>query len=432
MIPRTYSVPYGEGEITFSLPEGFTEPWVAEHGASPPVADIESGIQSALQSPIGCPALRRLASSGDRVCIVVTDMTRPCPDHLLVPPMLDELRASGVADDDITFLIGVGMHRASTAEEKSAKLGAEVVGRYTVLDSDPLDRRRLVDLGMTSHGVPAVVNKEACQADLLIATGIVEPHLYAGYSGGRKTVGIGAAGERTIEVTHGAQMLDHPGTRLGRIEGNPFHQAVTEIAKKAGLRFILNVALDEVGKVVALEAGEPEVAFQRLVETARTLCEKLIPRRFDVVIGGVGYPKDINLYQASRAATYLFFAPQPVVKRGGTMIIPARCQEGVGEGLGERRFYEMMKRASVGEILEDARSHGYPAGAQRAFVMAKVLQECEVIIVGSEFPQLVREMQMIPAADMGEAFEFVEQKHGRGADVLIVPHALRTLPVVTA
>lgn len=433
MTRRVYSVPYGKREITFSLPEAFKPAVVVEHEPMPPLRDVQASIRSVLENPIGCPGLRKLANPGDKVCIVVTDMTRPCPDHLLVPPLLEELSATGVDDRDIIFLVGVGMHRASSAKEKVAKLGAEIVRRYLVLDSDPLDGQKLVDLGITGNGVPAVVNKEACEADLLIATGIVEPHLYAGYSGGRKTVAIGAAGERTIEVTHGPQMLDHPGTRLGRIEGNPFHQAVTEIARKAGLRFILNVVLDEEGSLVALEAGEPEAAFRRLVEIARTFYETEIPRQFDVVIGGVGYPKDINIYQTSRAPTYLFFAPQPIVKKGGTMVIPARCQEGVGQGLGERRFYEIMKWSSdATEILEEARRHGYPAGGQRAFVMAKVLQESEVIIVGSEYPQLVREMKMIPAAEMGEALSFVEEKHGREGDILVVPHALHTLPVVKA
>ncbi len=431
MVRSKYSVPYGEGQITFSLPEGFKEAVVVEHETMPPLADVQASIHSALENPIACPPLRRLANPGDRVCIVVTDMTRPCPDHLLVPALLEELSAAGVGDVDVTFLVGVGMHRASTAEEKVAKLGAEVVRRYEVVDSDPLDGRKLVDLGVTGDGVPAVVNKEAYEADLLIATGIVEPHLYAGYSGGRKTVAIGAAGERTIEVTHGPEMLDHPGTRLGRIDRNPFHRAVTEIARKAGLRFILNVVLDEEGRVVALGAGEPEAAFRRLVHIARAFYETEIPRQFDVVIGGVGYPKDINLYQTSRAPTYLFFAPQPVVKRGGTMVIPARCQEGVGQGLGEQRFYEIMKwAADATEILEEARRCGYPAGGQRAFVMAKVLQECEVIIVGSEHPQLVRETKMIPAADMAEALVLVQEKHGAEADILIVPHALHSLPVV--
>jgi nickel-dependent lactate racemase len=433
MAHRAYSVPYGKGEITFSLPERFGEAVMVEHEPMTPLKDVQASIRRALENPVGCAALRKLASPGDQVCIVVTDMTRPCPDHLLVPPLLAELGAAGVDDRDITFLIGVGMHRASTAEEKEAKLGVEIVGRYRVLDSDPLDGRRLVDLGTIEGGVPAVVNREACQATLLVATGIVEPHLYAGYSGGRKTVAIGAAGERTIEVTHGPEMLDHPGTRLGSIEGNPFHQAVTEIARKAGLGFILNAVLDEAGRVVALRAGEPEEAFRQLVEMARALYETEIPRQFDVVIGGVGYPKDINLYQTSRAATYLFFAPQSVVKRGGTMIIPASCPEGAGQGLGEQRFHEIMRRArDATEILEDARRRGYPAGGQRAFVLAKVLQDCDVVIVGSKYPQLVREIKMIPAETMGEALSFVEEKHGSEADILIVPQALHTLPMVRA
>jgi len=208
---------------------------------------------------------------------------------------------------------------------------------------------------------------------------------------------------------------------------------VTETARKAGLRFILNVILDEDARVVAVEAGEMEAAFERLVERARTFYEVEIPRQFDVVIGGVGYPKDINLYQASRAPTYLFFAPQPVVKKGGTMIIPARCDEGVGQGLGERRFHEIVRLArDATEIVKNARKHGYPAGGQRAFAMAKVLEQCEVVIVGSEHPQVVQEVKMIPAADMTDALRFVERKHGRDADILIVPHALHALPVVKA
>lgn len=428
-----YVVPYGKGEMGFSLPEGFREAVLAEHEPMPPLTGLQDRIRSALRNPVGCPALKELASAGDRVCITVTDMTRPCPDHLLVPPLLEALHAGGVRNEDILFLVGVGMHRASTPEEKVAKLGAEVVERYAVLDADPLDGQRLLDLGLTSDNIPAVVSREACEADLLIGTGLVEPHLYAGYSGGRKSVAIGVGGERTIEVTHGPQMLDQAGTRLGKIEGNPFHRAVTEIAAKAGLRFILNVVLDEAGKVVALAAGEPQETFQQLVEMARSFYEAPVSGQFDVIIGGVGYPKDVNLYQTSRAPTYLFLGPECVIRKGGTIIVPARCQEGVGQGLGERRFYEIMKHSSdATEILEDARRNGYPAGGQRAFVVAKVLQECDVVIVGSEHPELVRDTKMIPAADMGEALRFVEEKHGREADVLIVPHALHTLPVVKA
>lgn len=427
-----YRVPYGAGELAFELPMGFKDAMVVGHAKVSPLPDLRSRIHSVLRVPTGSPPLRELAGPEDTVCIVVTDVTRPCPDHLLVPPMLEELRLAGVPREKVTILVGVGMHRASTPGEKQSKLGSEVVANYRVYDSDPLDTSKLVDLGLTSNGIPAVVSRLACEADLLIATGVVEPHLYAGYSGGRKTVAIGAGGERTIEVTHGPSMLDHEGTRLGRVEGNPFHVAVTEIARKAGLRFIVNVVLDNSSGVVSVEAGEPEATFRRLVGAARNLYEATIPHQFDVVVGGAGHPKDANLYQASRVPTYLFFAPTPVVRQGGTIIMPAACPEGVGQGLGEKRFHEIMKYAATpSEVVESARRDGYPAGGQRAFVLARVLEYCEVVVVGCQDPELVREVKMTPARDMDEALRLVERKHGSDADVLIVPHALHTLPVVT-
>ena len=261
--------------------------------------------------------------------------------------MLAELEAAGVRDEDITLLCGIGLHRPSTLEEKIAKLGEAVVERYRVIDNEPLNPSALVDLGTTESGIPLSVHKAAYEADLLIATGIVEPHQYAGYSGGRKTLAVGAAGEAMIAYTHGPQMVDHPGTRLGRIEGNPFHEAVSEAARRAGLRFIVNVVQDDQKRVVHVGAGEPEATFQELVAFARTLYEVPVPQQYDVAVAGVGYPKDANLYQASRAASYLFFAPTPVVKPGGFFIIPAPC---------ERRRRRRRRRAALPE------SHA--AGAQ--------------------------------------------------------------------
>jgi len=289
----------------------------------------------------------------------------------------------------------------------------------------------LVDLGVTESGIPLSVHKLAYEADLLVATGIVEPHQYAGYSGGRKTLSVGAAGEAMIAYTHGPQMVDHPGTRLGKIEGNPFHEAITEAARRAGLRFIVNVVMDDEKRVVAVRAGEPGATFAELVRVARSIYEVPIPQQYDAVVGGVGFPKDANLYQTSRAASYLFFAPTPVVKPGGVFIIPARCEEGAGDGVGEQRFLHKMRSATdMPSLLAELRRTGYPPGAQRAFVMAKVLEQSDVIIVGSETPGIVREAKMIPAADMDEAFRIVAEKLGPNLEVLIVPHALLTLPIV--
>jgi nickel-dependent lactate racemase len=242
---------------------------------------------------------------------------------------------------------------------------------------------------------------------------------------------VGAAGEPLIAYSHGPAFLDDPNTRLGKIEGNPFHEAITEAALRAGLQFIVNVVLDGAYRVVYLEAGEPVAAHSKLVDQARNLYQVSIEQQYDVAIAGVGYPKDANLYQASRGPSYLFFAPTPVVRPGGYLIVPARCQEGAGEGVGEQRFLRAMHDApDVQYILDDARANGYPPGQQRAFVMAKVLEQNKIVVVGSEHPEVVSACKMIPASTMEEALSLAAADLGADLDVLVVPHALLTLPVV--
>ncbi len=430
-----YRVPFDRGELAFDLPPGWRGT-VIESNTVPPIGDVAVAVAEAVKNPINSLPLREMASPGDTVCIVFTDITRASPDYLLVPPVLAELEAAGVHDDDITLLCGVGLHRPSTPEEKVEKLGQQVVNRYRVVDHEPLNPDALVDLGTTESGIPLSVNKLAFEADLLVATGIVEPHQYAGYSGGRKTLAVGAAGEAMIAYTHGPHMLDHPGTRLGRIEGNPFHEAITEAARRAGLRFIVNAVQDDERQVVYVRAGEPEATFAELVAFARTLYEVPVPRQYDVAVAGAGYPKDINLYQASRAVSYLFSGPKPVVRSGGVFIVPAPCGEGAGDGVGEQRFLRAMQDApSVQHILDDARRHGYPPGQQRAFVMAKVLEQNEVIVVGADDPDLLRSAKFLTAPTMEEAFAMASEElggspSGRSIEALIVPHALLTLPMV--
>jgi nickel-dependent lactate racemase len=426
-----YTLPYSKTEITFDLLPDMKGKVI--HAKSMlPLADVPDEINKALLKPINSAPLREIAKKGDSVCIVFTDITRACPDHLLIPPILRELHKAGVRRRDITLLCGTGLHRPSTDEEKAAKLGSKVVENYRVVDNTPQDPANFVDLSRGGNEVPMSVNRIAYEADLLISTGIVEPHQYAGYSGGRKTLAIGAAGEGMIAYTHGPAMVDHPGTRLGIIEGNPFHDAIAESAKRAGLRFILNVVLDEEQRPVAIRGGEPEAAFAQLVAVAQKVYTVPVPHEYDVVIGGVGFPKDTNLYQASRAASYIFFAPTPVVKRGGVIITPARCDEGAGSGVGERRFYEELRSApNVSALLEKMRREGYQAGAQRAFIMAKVMEVNPVVIVGAEHPDVVKDTKMVPAKTMTEAFEFaVNHLRRPDFDVLIIPHALLTLPHV--
>jgi lactate racemase len=430
MTGKTYRIPYSKSSLEFSLPPGMhVSVAVSRHVKY--LQDVPHAIQEALAHPIGTLPLRELARYGGRVCIVFTDSTRASPDHLLVPALLNELQEAGIRDKDITLLCGTGMHRASTLAEKVAKLGADIVARYRVIDNEPQNPEALIDLGITRAGVPVQVHRATIEADLLIATGIVEPHQYAGYSGGSKTLSVGAAGEALIAYTHGPAFVDDPCTRLGRIEGNPFYEAVAEAAKLAGLRFILNVVVDDDKHVLRIRGGDPEMAFTDLVTFARSVYEVSIPHQYDIVVGGVGHPKDSNLYQASRAASYLFFAPVPVVYPGGFLIIPARCEDGGGDGVGEQRFLSAMRDApDIQFILDDARRNGYPPGQQRAFVMAKVLEQAHVIIVGSECPELVAACKMIPATTMDEALNIATRALGEECQVLIVPHAMLTLPVI--
>ena len=349
-----------------------------------------------------------------------------------MPPLLDELNAGGIADAEITVMVAVGLHRATTDAEKREKLGT-VVDRVRVVDSDGRDPAKWADLGtIPPYDVPGFTQQLVKDADLVVATGIVEPHQYAGYSGGRKTVAIGCCGEPVITATHGMRFLEDPGVRLAKIEGNPFHETVREIARRAGLRFCLNVVTDDRERVVAVAAGDPDAILADLVAKAAALYTRPIAKQYDIVIAGVGHPKDVNLYQASRAATYLRFAPTPVVREGGAIIIPAQLEEGAGEGAGEQRFLAALERAaSPAAVIEEARRH-FAGGEQRAVMVALTLQWCQIIVAASEAPEVVRLAKMRAAVDVEEGLDIAYEHIGRPvrASVLLVPRALHTLPVV--
>lgn len=421
------------------------QPWfdldVVESGTVPPVADVAAEARAALRRPRGSApladiardAVARAGARPARVVIAVTDLTRACPDRELVPPLLDELNRGGIPDEQITVMVAVGLHRETTDAEKVEKLGDDVVRRVRVVDSDGRDPAKWADLGaIPPYGVPGFTQKAVKDADLVIATGIVEPHQYAGWSGGRKTVAIGCCGEPVITATHGMRFLEDPGVRLAKIEGNPFHETVTEIARRAGLRFCINVVTDDHERVVAIEAGAPDDVLRALVAVGEKLYTRSIEKQYDIVIAGVGKPKDVNLYQASRAATYLRFAPTPVVREGGAIIVPAQLDEGAGEGAGEQRFLAALEKAeSPAAVVEEARRH-FAGGEQRAVMVALTLQHCLVIVAASESPEVVRLAKLRAAVDVEEALDIAYEHIGRPqrASVLLVPRALHTLPVV--
>ncbi len=442
---RLFRVPYGDGELEFML-----QPWfdinVVESETMPPIEDVTGAARDALRKLWPTSRIHRVRALGEladdaghrhgdkpRVVIAVTDLTRACPDHLLVPALIEELNSAGITDEFITVVIAVGLHRATTADEKREKLGG-LVDRVRVVDSDGRDPAQWVDLGrIPPYDVPGTTQRIIKEADLVIATGIVEPHQYAGWSGGRKTVAIGCCGEPTITATHGMRFLEDPGVRLAKLEGNPFHQTIREIARRAGLRFCLNVVTDDAGRVVAVEAGAPDDVLKALVAVGERLYTRPIAKQYDIVIAGVGKPKDVNLYQASRAATYLRFAPTPVVREGGAIIVPAQLEEGAGEGAGEQRFLAALERADSPAAVVDEARHHFAGGEQRAVMVALTLQHCLVIVAASESPEVVRLAKLRAAVDVEEALDIAYEHIGRPerASVLLVPRALHTLPVVT-
>jgi nickel-dependent lactate racemase len=401
--------------------------------------DLRAAVEAALASPLRSRRLRDLVVSGTRVVIVFTDATRACPDHVLVPALLSELQAAGVCNEKITLLCATGLHRPSTRDEKIAKLGQAVVDRYRVIDHDP---SRQVMLSEAKHlDANQAKTLRFAQGDttrndaevLLIATGVVEPHQYAGYSGGGKAVVIGCGDEATISLTHGPQYLDRPGVRLGKVDGNPFQQFVRDRVRQIGLKFVVNVVLDGDGQAIAVRAGDPIAVHDELIGVARSIYEVEVPQLYDVVIAKVDPPKDVNLYQASRAPTYIGLSATPPIRSGGVIIVEARCPEGAGLGVGERRFFNALAQANdLQQLLNDFRANGCQAGEQRAFMLAQVLLKHQVIVVGSECPDVVRACKMIAADSIDDAIDQARGTIEAAASVLYLPHPLHTLPIVNS
>jgi nickel-dependent lactate racemase len=320
--------------------------------------------------------------------------------------------------------------------ELLAKLGGRIAQEIRVVNHSALNSTELVDLGEI-NGLPVVINRRCVETDLLLATGVVEPHQYAGYSGGAKTAVIGCGGEATIQATHSVAILDEPGTRLGAIEGNPFQTFVSQAGARIGLAYVVNVVLDERGKIVAAAAGSPAAVHSHLVEQARRIYEVPVERPAHLALAGVNAAKAVNLYQASRAATYLALADRTPLLPGAPILLPAPIPEGAGEGTGEQRFYKILSQAeSPAQLITELRRTGFPGGAQRAYVLAQVLAQHPVIVVGAAHADVVRACHMHAAPDMESGLVLAEalaRQHfdlpaPEPLDFLMVPQALLTLP----
>jgi nickel-dependent lactate racemase len=385
---------------------------------------------------VGQTRLADVARPGMRVTIAFTDATRACPDEQLVGWLVAQLVALGINLAHITLLCATGLHRPSTVAERLAKLGTRLVEHLAIVDHQAMRATELLELGKI-EGLPLVVNRRCVETDLLLATGIVEPHQYAGYSGGAKTVVIGCGGEATIEATHGPAMLDQSGTRLGAIADNPFQMFVRRAGARIGLAYVVNVLLNEAGAITAAAAGEPAAVHDYLVAQARQIYEAPVDRPAHLALAGVSAAKAVNLYQASRAATYLALADRSPLLPGAPIVMPAPIPEGAGQGTGEQRFYEILARAeSPVQLIEELRRTGFPAGAQRAYILAQVLAQHPVIVVGAEHPQVVEACHMRATANLERGLALAEAlarayfaiPAPQPLDFLVVPHALLTLP----
>ncbi|MFB6073930.1 MAG: lactate racemase domain-containing protein [Haloarculaceae archaeon] len=396
--------------MSFSLPDCSVT--VAEPPGGDPV-DPTVAAERAMADPHGPPLTARVDPDDD-VAIVVTDVTRATPDDALLDALLAALRSGGVDREQVTVIVGLGLHRPMTDDEIEAALGEHA---DLAINHDP---DRTVEAG-TVEGCPIEVHEAVAAADAVVSTGMVEPHQYAGFSGGAKTVVVGAGSESQIGYSHGPEMLARDGVRLGRVADNPFRAFVDEAGRQVGVDFCLNVTHGPAG-ILDAAAGDPETVVAALADAAREALSVPVADGYDAVIAGVGAPKDANLYQASRAATYVALGAHDPLREGGRIVIPAPLSEGAGAGTGERRFYEWLSGADDADALYAAMREGYEAGAQRAFVVARVLREYEVWITNSEAPEVVESCLLHAAPDVTEAVE-------PGSDVLLVPDALNTLLV---
>ena len=382
------------------------------HNAEPAPGNVLSPSRLVLESAtiplLGSAPLSSLVNPASNVVIAFTDTTRPSPDQVLVSLLRRELAEAGVPPHNITLLCATGLHRPITEEELLTKLGPENLQGVRVVNHDATNPGQLADLG-TINGIPAIVNRLCAEADLVLATGIVEPHQYAGFSGGAKTVTIGCGGEETIRQTHGVNMLDREGTTLGSLHGNSFQEFVRKAAERAGLQYILNVVLNRSGGILAAACGNPAQVHDHLSTLALDYGSVAIPRPVHIAIAGVPPAKAANLYQASRAATYLGLAAHTPLLPGAPIVLPAALPEGPGDGTGEQRFFRILSEApSPSALVRRLRQEGFPAGAQRAYVLARLLCRHPVIVAGAECPDVVRDCHMTAAPTLEAALDIAE------------------------
>lgn len=415
----TVSLPFGRGQITAELPDELTsvvapKPWAQ---AGNPGALIDA----ALARPVAGPRLCDLARNCSRAVVITSDHTRALPSRLTLPLLLAEARRFR-ADLEVTLLIATGLHRPPTQAEIEERFGPEILATCRVVAHDAASEGELVDLGVLSTGTRLLVNGLAAEAELLIAEGLIEPHFFAGFSGGRKSLMPGVSGTETVMRNHRPELIDHPRARNGVLEGNPIHEEALEGARLAGLRFILNVVVTSDGSVVAAVAGEPDAAHRAGASALAEHATCRVEPAPIVVVSNFGYPLDRDFYQCVKGLSVAGQAALP----GGTLIVAAECRDGIGH----QGFFSLASLpGGPQEILRTIRSGAGPLrDAWQVQILARVLTHQRAIVVSPGVrPEEAQAMQMEWAPDLGTALDRARRRHGASARITVIPEGPGTI-----
>ena len=412
---------YGSSGLIADFPEDRTS--VVRARETPPIADEMGAVLQALREPIASAPLRDLAGPTDHVAIVFSDITRAVPYRTILPPLLQEL--SRVPVPQVVFINALGSHRSNTQDELVEILGAEVVERYRIEQHDSHSEEDLVPLGRTASGNEIWVNRTYMQSSVRILTGLIEPHLFAGFSGGPKAVLPGIAGIRSIAANHGAHMIGHPGSGFGRTQGNPIWEEMMEVALMTEPTFLVNVTQTEGRGLSGVYAGRLAEAHAAGVDFARRHSVVPVDRAFEVVVTTAGgYPFDISMYQSVKGVA----AAGAIVKDGGAIVLASECREGV-PSFGE--FGDILRASQDPDrLLGMVSSSGFFMQDQwDAQILAQIVRRADLHIYSDGLSEdQVRQTFGRPCEDISGTVRYLLEEHGPRARVAVLPAGPLSVP----
>jgi len=398
---------------------------VVEPAFVPALADPAAAVRAALAAPIASPPLRDLVRPGLRVGVVFSDITRPAPNPLLLGAVLEVLDA--VPGVEVTLFNALGTHRPNTEAELRGMVGDAIFESRRIVQNDAFDPSTQVRAGVTSKGHETWLNAELMRCDLKVLTGFIEPHLFAGFSGGGKAIMPGLAGQRTVLGNHDAGMVGHPKAIWGVTRGNPIWEEVREVAGQAGRLFLLNVTLNRDKAVTGVFAGDLDRTHEAGCEFVKRSAMVAVPRPFDIVVTtNSGYPLDINLYQSVKGMR----AAEQIVRPGGAIIIATRCSDGIPE----HGLYGRILRGSRDprELLEKISAPGFLEQDQwQAHIQALVQRKASVYVRSDGLTDdEIRAALLLPSRRVEDTIADLLVRYGPGASVCIMPEGPQTIPYV--